>query len=148
MTERILAAEQDKAHRATSARETILQTLTNGAPAQIAVHALGSAGTQYERPASDVDLAFLSAHGQNPVGVWDTAQSMATRLGRDVDLVDLRKAPTVMAANVIVSGTQLPRTDKSRCTEFEVHTLSNYARLNEERAGILEGIRKRSRIHA
>lgn len=141
-------AEQGKAHLAASTQEAILQTLTNDIPAFIAVYAFGSAGTQYELPASDVDLAFLSAHVEDTVVVWNTAQTMAARLGRDVDLVDLRKASTVMAANIIVSGTQLLCTDKSRCAEFEARTLSDYARLNEERAGILKDIQARGSVHA
>lgn len=142
------AAGKDSAPLAAATQEIIRQTLIDGIPALIAVYTFGSAGTPYERPTSDVDLAFLSARTEDTVVVWNVSQAIATKLGRDVDLVDLRKASSVMAANIIANGTQLLCTDKNQCAEFEAHTLSDYARLNEERAGILKDIQARGSIHA
>lgn len=148
MTDNNPALAQEKARLAPDVQEAVLQALRSAIPTVIAVYAFGTTGTQYERVASDIDLAFLSSSDQDAVHVWDTAQLIASRLGRDVDLVDLRKASTVMAANIIASGTQLLCTDAPRCDAFEAHALSDYARLNLERAGILQDIRARGHIHA
>lgn len=122
--------------------------LEDALPELITVYQFGSADTAAMRPDSDLDLAFLSMHPENPVEVWELAQRIAQVVGRDVDLVDLRRASTVMAARVVSEGQQLLCIDAEQCAAFEAYTLSDYARLNEERRGILEDIRKRGRIHA
>ncbi len=126
----------------------VREILEAALPDLIAVYQFGSAGTPAMRPDSDLDLAVLNAHPEDPVAVWELAQRIAEVVGRDVDLVDLRRASTVMAAHVVSEGQRLLCTDAEQRAAFEAYTLSDYARLNEERRGILEDIRKRGRIHA
>lgn len=126
---------------------TVVDVLRAKIPALIAVYLFGSTGTPYERAESDVDFAFLSAQSQDSVATWNTAQAIASDLGRDVDLIDLHRSSTVMAANVIAHGVRLFCGDQSRCAEFEARTLSDYARLNEERAGILDDIQNRGSVY-
>lgn len=128
--------------------DAVLDLLRDTIPSLIAVYQFGSAGTSYERPSSDLDLAFLATRPEDPVAIWNTAQKVAIQLGRDVDLVDLRRASTVMAAHIITSGAQLMCANVVACAEFEVYALSSYAYLNEERAGILEDIQARGSVHA
>lgn len=116
-------------------------------PTLQAVYQFGSAGTPYERPSSDVDLAFLADQPQDPVRTWNAAQEIATCLGRDVDLIDLRRASAVMAAQIIVQGKRLLCREPTACATFEMNALASYARLNEERAGILQDIQAQRRIH-
>ena len=125
----------------------IVEMLREAIPGLIAAYRFGSAGTEHARAGSDVDLAFLSDREQTPLDVWDLAQRVAMVLGRDVDLVDLARASTVMAAQVIAKGRLLVETDTARREMFEAHALSDYARLNEERREILEDIRRRGSIH-
>ena len=54
-----------------------------------------------------------------------------------MDLVDLSSASTVMAKEVITKGIPIMITDPYAQQTFEMHTLSDYARLNEERKEIL-----------
>lgn len=100
------------------------------------------------RPDSDVDLAFLASQPCDPVVAWDVGQELARTLGRDVDLVDLRRASTVMAAQVVTTGERIWCGDQGQCDAFEAYTLADYARLNEERRGILDDIRLRGRVYA
>lgn len=149
MNTRNPAAANSATHAAIDSAQThAVQMLQQTMPHLHAVYGFGSAGTQYERPNSDMDLAVLCARPEDPVTVWKTAQAIATQIGRDVDLVDLRRASTVMAANIVAHGTRLVCADTTRCAEFEAYTLADYARLNEERAGILEDIQARGSIHA
>jgi len=100
----------------------------------VAVYRFGSTSRGQERPESDVDLAFLATSTPDPVTVFDAAQALAAALGRDVDLVDLSTASTVMRAQVVGAGTRIHTGDARAVACFEMYALSDYARLEEERA--------------
>lgn len=117
-------------------------------PCLWAVYQFGSAGTPFERADSDLDLAFLAGGTMETVDTWDLGERIATRVGRDVDLVDLRRASTVMAAGIITSGFRLQCFNDNESAAFEAHTLADYARLNEARHELLADIQQRGRIHA
>lgn len=53
---------------------------------------------------SDVDLAALFSIRSRPEDVLDAAAEMATRLGREVDLVDLERASPILAMQVLRHG--------------------------------------------
>ncbi len=69
------------------------------------------------------------------------------QLHRDVDLVDLRNASTVMRVQVLSTGTCLDTQNESVCQEFETYAYSDYARLNEERREIVKGITERGLVY-
>ena len=92
-------------------------------------------------PGSDLDLAVLTAAPLDPVIRFDSAQDLSRLVGRDVDLVDLRTASPVMAMQVLATGRLLFERDPDARGAFEDRTFGAYARLNEERRGILERVR-------
>lgn len=116
-------------------------------PDVVAVYHFGTWGTRYQRPDSDIDLAVLPAAPLPAMLRWELAQDLASGLGRDVDLVDLLTASTVMRAQVIAHGQRLYCGDEAACGAFETYVFSSYARLNEERHAILQDIQNRGRIH-
>lgn len=116
-------------------------------PDLLAVYVFGSASTVYERAGSDLDLAILSARPLESVFVWELGERIAACIGRDVDLVDLRRASTVMIAQIVSSGRRLSCADEAHCAAFEAHAFSDYARLNEERRDIVADIRARGLVH-
>lgn len=128
--------------------QAILATLREALPQARGIYLFGSAATRQLRADSDLDLAVLCPQRQDPVALWDLAQRLASLAGRDVDLIDLRSVSTVMAARIVTEGQRLLTVDKTACDAFEAHALSDYARLNEERRGILEDIQRRGRVHA
>lgn len=67
--------------------------------------------------------------------------TIACQLDRSVDLIDLKRASTVMAKEVLRTGTPLSITNPSSQQDFEMRVLADYARLNEERQPILQMIR-------
>ena len=101
------------------------------------VYLFGSYGTSSEHPASDIDIAFLPSSSLSPIECFDVANTLAEQLGRSVDLIDLSRASTVMAKEVIRTGVVLDVADLSRLQQFEMRTLADYARLNEERQPVL-----------
>lgn len=116
-------------------------------PDCVAIYLFGSCATGVALHDSDIDLALL---GPAPLGEeerWSLAQDLAVALGRDVDLVDLRRASTVMQVQVIDSGQLLFESDATQRMEFEAVALGAYARLNEERRGILQDIRERGSVY-
>jgi predicted nucleotidyltransferase len=116
-------------------------------PDVMAVYLFGSFAADAANATSDIDLAVLASA---PIVVEQLARSrelLSERLRRDVDLLDLGRASTVMCAQVVSTGRLLLDTDPSSREQFEATVYSAYARLNEERRGILERIRSEGRIH-
>jgi len=120
-------------------QEIILAALAPLRPA--AVYLFGSIASGRQRPDSDIDLAFLTDAAVEPLVVFQISQSLADRLGREVDLVDLSPATTVMAKEVIRTGILLSDRVPALRQDFEMRTLSDYARLNEERQPVLAAFR-------
>lgn len=113
-----------------------------------AVYLFGSRADGASTAESDLDLAVLSSRPLGPLARFDVQEALAVALGADVDLVDLAAASTVMCAEVLRSGIVVLDFAPSERAAWEVRTLSAYALLNEERAGILADISARGRVHA
>lgn len=116
-------------------------------PDLIALYRFGSQAKGNVRPESDIDLAILARNPLPALRRFELAQELATRLHRDVDLVDLRTASTVMRMQVLSTGTCLNAPSESARREFEMYAYSDYARLNEERREILKRVRASGMIY-
>lgn len=125
----------------------IADALHDAVPGLIAVYRFGSTAHDQTHSKSDVDIAFLAAAPIDPTARFELQEHLAQRVGRDVDLVDLRSASTVMRMQVISTGLLLDSFDTGAKETFEDHTYSAYARLNEERRAILEQVRREGRVH-
>jgi predicted nucleotidyltransferase len=101
------------------------------------IYVFGSHGTEAQHPHSDLDLAFLPKSSVDAYRVFEMANELANALGIEVDLVDLSKASTVMRKEVLRTGQAIEVRDQNAMHEFEMRTLSDYARLNEERHEVL-----------
>lgn len=104
------------------------------------IYLYGSARRGLPRRDSDLDVAFLPPAPCDPWAVFLAAQDLATRLGCEVDLVDLQRASTVLRKEVWRTGRRLVTRRPRAADEFEMDTLSDYARLNEERAPVLRAL--------
>lgn len=125
----------------------IVAALRDGLPGLRAVYRYGSAGTDYERAESDVDLAVLA---DRPLAFDETLRLAAQLMrvtGREVDLNDLRRLPVTLRVQIVGGGRRLFAVDSTEADEYDARTLSDYARLNEERRGILEDVRRRGSIY-
>jgi hypothetical protein len=83
---------------------------------------------------------MLGATAPSPLLRFDLQERLASAFGLSVDLVDLRAASPVMAIQVIGKGRLLLDNDASARGRFEDLTYGLYARLNEERRGILQRV--------
>lgn len=75
------------------------------------------------------------------------AQELADIFNRDVDLVNLSLASTVFKAQVVGKGKVIFCSDDTKRMYFELRSFKEYALLNEERAKILERIRKSGTVY-
>jgi predicted nucleotidyltransferase len=112
-----------------------------------AIYVFGSVATGQERPDSDVDLAVLASRPLEGEARWRLQEGIAAGLGRDVDLVDLRAASTVMQVQVLRTGRLLFEPEGSGRALFEATVLGAYTRLNFSRAGILADVKARGVVH-
>jgi len=107
----------------------------------------GSYGKGQAREDSDIDIAFLADEECDSYETYILAQELAGMVGRDVDLVNLRMASTVMKAQIVSSGTVIYCTDEVRRMNYFMKTFKEYALLNEERAIVLREIERRGSIY-
>ena len=125
----------------------LIEYLRKSVPELIALYRFGSQAKGTARPDSDVDLAVLARNPIPAIRRFELAQELAIQLHRDVDLVDLRSASTVMRMQVISMGTCLDAPDEPARREFEMYAYSDYARLNEERRDILKRIAESGEVY-
>lgn len=125
--------------------QPLIEHLRRAIPSLLAVYVFGSVASGRDHPDSDLDLAILAGDSPDPARLWEIAQGLEG--GRDIDLVDLGEASAVMRMQVVSSGGRVFCADPPRCEGFEDFVYSDYARLNEERTGILEDVARRGQIH-
>ena len=126
---------------------SLIEYIRQSVPSLIALYRFGSQAKGTARRDSDVDLAVLARDPILSVHRFELAQELATQLHRDVDLVDLRTASTVMRMQVLSTGACLDSQDEQARREFEMYAYSDYARLNEERREIVKGITERGLVY-
>ena len=118
----------------------VVQLLRRRLGEVIAVYRFGSTARGNAVRSSDVDIAVLPRSPLAPTLRFDAQEQLAALLGRDVDLVDLRAASPVFAVQVVGHGHVIYEGDPVDRGAFEDRALGAYARLNEERRGILERV--------
>ena len=124
-----------------------LDVVRQRVPGVVAVYVFGSAARGDTHAESDLDLALLAARPLGAVERFDVQEVVAVEVGRDVDLVDLRSASTVMQMQIVSTGRVAVDRDAGARAAFETFVYSSYALLNEERAGVLEAIAERGRVY-
>jgi|WetSurMetagenome_2_1015567.scaffolds.fasta_scaffold975254_1 uncharacterized protein len=127
--------------------DSLVATVSDRLPGLAAVYLFGSQARQDAGPDSDIDLAVLTLDNLGQVERWKLQEDLAAQVHRNVDLVDLRHASTVMRVQVLRDGRLLADVRPSVRANFEASALSAYARLNEERRGILNDIAARGRVY-
>ena len=109
----------------------------------LAVYLHGSAARDSLRPDSDIDLAVLVRQGCSLPSTTRkaSADALAYRLGRTVDLGELSSSNLVFAAEVLFRGKQLFVSDKDAAAARAADLLSLYVRFNEDRREVLDAYR-------
>lgn len=121
-------------------------------PAAQAIYIFGTYGTADERADSDVDIAVLLPPQQAKTAgllvLSDLRFKLEASLKKEVDLINIRRVPTVLQKEIITADRRIYCADEYAADEFEMLTLSYYQRLNEERAEIIKDALASGRIIA
>ena len=132
-------------------RARIVAVLLAHYPAAQGIYLFGSQAAGTAWPTSDVDVALLLPEGEaEPAGhlaLGPAHIALEEALRRDVDLLNARLVSTVMQKELIY-GDLLYCGDRYAVDVFEMETLSDYQRLNEERREIMESFAKTGRAWA
>ncbi|WP_047155267.1 type VII toxin-antitoxin system MntA family adenylyltransferase antitoxin [Aneurinibacillus tyrosinisolvens] len=96
---------------------------------------------------SDIDIAFLSDQAFTEYEIFMAGQELAAKLGKEVDLVDLNRASTVLKAQIVGTGKILLDCDPSRRMVFFMRAFKEYAKLNEERQPIFDRLKERGTLY-
>ncbi|MCB1934931.1 MAG: hypothetical protein KDF59_03195 [Nitrosomonas sp.] len=121
--------------------EVIVQSILNFYPDIQGVYLFGNYDTEYERGDSDLDLALLLpfpiAIRTKDLPLSPCRVDLETKLGRNVDLINLRLVSTVLQNEILNTGRLIVDQEPEAIREFEMRVLSDYQKLNEERKDIL-----------
>jgi predicted nucleotidyltransferase len=127
---------------------TLVERIRERLPETQAIWLFGSLVAGTHRPDSDIDLAVLLPPGRRPdaFDLFQLRRELAELAGREVDLVPLREAAVAFSNEIVSSGARIWEGSAKAAAEFEMHTLSLWQKLNEERAGILEDVLATGRV--
>ena len=107
----------------------------------------GSFAKGAARADSDVDVAIYDDGEYSAYEFFMAAQELAGIIGRDVDLINLKSASTVMKAQIVGYGKVIFCSNDNRRQWFFMRTFREYAQLNEDREPILRKIREGRSIY-
>lgn len=107
-----------------------------------AIYVHGSQARGGPRPDSDIDVAVLLPPARSIVDPLGLRAALSTRLGREVDVVDLASASDVLRAEVLRHGIRIHADDADAILGWEAEALTRHARYREETADIREQFRR------
>ncbi|MCL2894663.1 type VII toxin-antitoxin system MntA family adenylyltransferase antitoxin [Brenneria tiliae] len=116
--------------------DKIVSVLRKALPDIKIIYLFGSQASGQARADSDVDVAIMAEKRLEPVARWELSNQLAKTLHRDVDLVDLLQASTVLRIEIIRNGRLLYQ-QEDEAEKFEMTALSMYQHLQRERAHII-----------
>ena len=127
-------------------REPALKALQQALPNLLALYAFGSRVRGDATASSDLDLAVLVEGYVAPDTLFNLAGTLADRVGCPVDLLDFRRASTILQHQILTTGECWWHRD-ARARLYEAAIMSDKTDLDAARAGVLSDIAKRGSIY-
>lgn len=92
-------------------RKTLITRIREALPGTQAIFLFGSEVDGSANIDSDLDIAVLGASPFDRLDIWNLAATLASLLERDVDLIDLTRASSVMKFQIVNKGELLWQRD-------------------------------------
>lgn len=112
-------------------------TLAKALPDAWAIYMYGSFARGEERPDSDLDLAVLLAPATALPDKLSLMAEVSRTVGREVDIVNLRKAGLDLIHELLQHGRQLLVRRENDVLAWEAERMSEYANFNPRRQEII-----------
>lgn len=122
----------------TAARDAVLAAL----PHAWAIYVYGSIARGDEWPGSDLDLAVLLPPGERITDKLALISEISMRVGREVDLIDLRAVSDVLRREVLADGRVLHVSHRDHVLLWEASAMTRYGYHREEIREILDDFRR------
>lgn len=116
--------------------EIIIETLKPVEPKIIIL--FGSVAENTANTESDIDIAFFTDKDIDNIERFNLQESIASRLDKDVDLVDMSKSDDVLNFQIAAKGKVIFSRDKNFTEKFLDLAFMKYFQLNEDRREILK----------
>jgi uncharacterized protein len=117
-----------------AARDALLTIFPNA----WALYVYGSFARGDHTASSDVDLAVLLPPDEQINDLLGTLNELSARVGREVDLVDLRRVSDVLRREVLAEGFVLFVAHPGNVLEWEGNAMTRYQQYREEIKATLE----------
>lgn len=104
--------------------EPLLRRIHERLPGTRGIWLFGSHARGDARPDSDIDLAVLGTAAFDPVAIFDLGLELGVLARRDVDLIDLQRAPTALCKEVVSRGRLVACQDPVACEAFAADCMS------------------------
>jgi predicted nucleotidyltransferase len=127
--------------------ETAVDVIRGAVHGLVAVYLYGSMAAGNTNDGSDCDLAVLAEAPVDRSLLWDLRGRLSEHLACEVDFVDLRAAPSVLAMQIVAHGIVVHGDESRERGAFEDFVFASYARLNEERSAILADVADRGSVY-
>ena len=101
------------------------------------IYIFGSIITNRVRNDSDIDISILADKQIDEYQLYMIFQQLADDLKRKVDIVDLKRAFTVLKAEILRDGKLIYNSDNQEKIHFQLRVLQDYVFLNERRLEII-----------
>ncbi|MEG2017154.1 MAG: nucleotidyltransferase domain-containing protein [Clostridium sp.] len=111
------------------------------------IYIFGSFAKGEGREDSDIDIAIYTLEQVDSYELFVMANELGFIVKRDIQIINLSEASTVFKAQIVGTGEVIYCTDENLRAEFEVRSLKDYVKLNEERQVILDSIKKDGKVY-
>ncbi len=111
------------------------------------VYLFGSCLTEFFTTASDIDIAVKATNRIEIQTLWELRNMLANTLKREIDLVDLSVADTVLRMQVISTGSRVFTSNFKKSEAWDSLVFSMYLQLNDDRREILKEIVSSGRVY-
>lgn len=125
----------------------VIELLKSEIQGLLGVYLYGSGATDTFNSESDVDLAIHTLDTLPPTKRWDLRHQLSNIVNREVDLVDIGVANTVLQMQIVATGTRIYTSDFKLSELFDSRVFWNYLTLNEDRREIMEEIAKTGTVY-